>query len=611
MDADKLRATLAATSALRSRGEVRQPRLSITGFTRPAVQPLMGLSLIEALLVLSDELGHAAERDQLLAALPMLEDDINPVAAPLALARVDLHGTWCDVTRKVQLCKLLPCIVTLRSGGYAVAIQQAEGSHIQIRAAGFSRVATPADLMRQIKASCLHVQTRAVSNAAAAAAPRTRRSPLADSLRHVLRQPVARQSYPTLRLASSFVFVAFLVAVVTVAVRALSVAGNGSLLTIPLAALVSGGMAFVLHIWRRQRDWQTAPQIVSALRGVFLRGSLMRQTIGQDNLEKMSRSSVNYLLSAMRTPLVDMPVALIGLAAAAWITPVWMVEAYFPALALLIYAGLSLFKQKRHAAGVMRLCRAMTYVADGVSARIRGDLALDSACVTKEGEDALLLDGITLRIRAGERIGIVGAMGSGKSALLRALAGHYALESGRRYVDGQPRAGVTDPLRSEQISYAPPETVLIDGTLGENILMGRPKPLPGMLDWIMRVANLADFAGKHDNAWNMPISAKGTLSTGERHAIGLARALVGDPAVLLLDDPTAAMDAQAERAFLAALLNGSVRSTIVIVSNRQSVLAHLDRIVWLHEGRIIADKGRDAMLQELKQRPAQAVRAVA
>ncbi len=601
MDASRLRATLAATSALRTRAESRAPKLRLPAFSHRPSQLLVGLSLIDALLIICDDMGHAAERDQLLAALPQVNDDLNPVAAPLSLARVELHGAWGSVQRKSLAQQQIPFVAQMRNGGYVAVTKRDDHKTLQLRAAGFSGVCGVADLADQMDGTVLVVQTRAASLVTASAAEKDSRPNRFRVLRHVCRNLQVQQGFPASRIAASLFVNLLIMTFASAAVYGIALAGNGMLATIPLAAIMSVGLVFFLHQWRKQRDWQMAPALVASLRGVFLRGSLMRQTISQDDFDGLSRASANHLISVIRTAFIDVPVGLLGWVLIFLVSPGWMVESSLPTLALLAYAVLSLIEQKRQSAGLIRLCRAMAYAESGTSERIRGDLALDNASVVADTTTSLILSGISLRIRAGEHVGIIGGMGSGKSSLLHALAGHFALEEGRRYIDGQPRAAETDPLRSEQVFFAPQETALISGSLAENILMGRPRPLPGMLDWIMRTCNLASVGGKSSDAiLSEQIAANNMLSSGERHAIGLARALVGDPPVLLLDDPTSAMDAQSERTFLSALINNTTRRTIVIASNRQSVLRLLDRIIWIENGKIISDKSRDVMLQELK-----------
>ncbi len=580
MNADSIRATLAATSGLRTRAENSRSIFKRANQADVADKPLLGIALIDAMLIMCDHLGHAATRDQLLAALPLQSGDINPVAAPIALARVDLHGAWVAGPIK-QL--VLPCIATLAGGGYCALTRGTSDTMVQVQALDFDGMMPVQKLLALSIASVLVIQTSA---AAAHAPARTMEN---QSVWTALWQcPHVRSVIGAPSLAHAGLLLTLTMLLTGFGIYRLSLMMGGSLVALPLATLLTGLVIMGVHYWRKQRDWQTAPKLAAHLRRIFLRGYLRHPGRFVDRSEDASRQSVHHLISAIRTRAVDLPVALLGLLASGAIVPGWLIEAYLPSAGLLGYSLLCFHKQRRRAVALRRLVKVLAMNETAIIERNRGDIALDNATVVAEGKALPVLNGITLRIRAGEHIGVVGGMGAGKTSLLHALAGHAALDSGRRYVDGQPRAAERDPLRSEQISFVADDVTIVTGTLADNILMGRPQPLPGMLDWILRATNLQGSTLSQDQ-----VIREEMLSAGERRAIGLARALAGDPPVLLLDDPTAHMDGPSERAFLSALTHDSTRRTIVIATNRQSVLRTMDRILWLDQGKIISDKSSD------------------
>ncbi len=583
MNADSIRATLAATSALRSRAENSRSGFKLPGKAEPAISEMVGLPLIDALLIVCDHLGHAATRDQLLAALPAQDGDINPVAAPIALARVDLHGAW--VAGPIKNLAV-PCIAALASGGFCALTRGTSENMVQVQALDFDGMMPVQKFLALSITSMLAIQT----SAAAAYAPL--HACAKKSLFGTLWQsPQLTAAIGVPSLVRAGLLLSLTMLLTGVLIYRSSLLMSGSLVALPVAALMTGLVILGVHLWRAQRDWQASPNLVAQLRRIFLRGYLRQPGRFSDKSDDAGRRSAHHLVSALRTRAVDLPVAILGLMISAAIVPGWMIEAYMPSAGLLGYSVICLFKQRRRAAALRRLVKVLAINDTALVERNRGDIALDNATVVAEGRAQAILSGITLRIRAGEHIGVIGGLGAGKTSLLLALGGYAALESGRRYIDGQPRATERDPLRSEQISFVADDVTIVDGTLADNILMGRPQPLPGMMDWILRATQLQGSTLSLDQ-----VICESMLSSGERRAIGLARALAGDPPVLLLDDPTAHMDGPGERAFLSALTNDSTRRTIVIATNRQSVLRSMDRILWLDQGKIISDKSNDASL---------------
>jgi ABC-type multidrug transport system fused ATPase/permease subunit len=602
MDAERLRATLAATSALRTRVTAASGWRRFLPHKKHASVTLVGLPLVDTLLIAAEEFGRSAERDQLLAALPADNGDLNPIAAPIALAKVDLHGDWQDMNWRSPLSKaILPQIIKVRTGGYAIVLRAESACSVFVRAAGYSGICHLDTLVS-------HTDTRSlvVSTASGARYRRPQKfQPNHSTLRRLLHDSLAHTGLRQSVLSKyNFVTIIFMTGVL-LAISAIatlhSKAHISDITAVACIIAISIAGIFVLHLYRQKNDWKHASSVVTDIRKIFLRSYLGQQSAIIIDVTSQSRDAAHQLISVLRLWILDIPVVVLCVIAT---LVMLLISGYgitismmLPHICLGMYLILTILTRIQRVGGLLRILRALDANRHTVLERVRGDIALDGATYIANGSDEPLIKGLNIRIRAGERVGIIGSTGAGKTTLLRALAGQLALEKGRRYVDGQPRASTFDPVQREQISFSGLDTLIIHGSVSDNILMGRSTPLPGMIDWIVRACNMSSLLSRNSNGWQQIIDDVSSLSSGERQAIGLARALAGDPAILLLDEPTAMMDAQAEQAFLSAITNDSTRRTLIISSNRQNVLRLMDRIIWLDIGRIVADKPGTDLLQ--------------
>ncbi len=229
-----------------------------------------------------------------------------------------------------------------------------------------------------------------------------------------------------------------------------------------------------------------------------------------------------------------------------------------------------------------------------------GALAFRDVTFAYPGQDTPALRGIRLDVRPGERVAVVGPVGSGKTTLSKLVLGLYEPQEGSVLVDGTDVRQIDPADLRAAIGYVPQDVVLFHGTLRDNIALAAPEIDDEAVMRAAWIAGVHDFAGAHPHGYNMVVSERGeALSGGQRQAVAIARALVRDPRILLFDEPTSAMDLESELRFkrrLARILPGR---TLVLVTHRASLLDLVERVVLLREGRVVMDGPRDEVLRRL------------
>nr|WP_283806454.1 type I secretion system permease/ATPase [Bradyrhizobium neotropicale] len=235
----------------------------------------------------------------------------------------------------------------------------------------------------------------------------------------------------------------------------------------------------------------------------------------------------------------------------------------------------------------------------------QGRISFDNVSFTYPNAPGKALDKVTFKIESGERVGIIGRVGSGKTTVGRLLVGFYEPQEGRILVDGVDSRQYDPADLRAGIGFALQDTDLFFGKLRDNIALGKPEATDEEVLHAARLSGVESFIAGHPMGYDMPIAEGGrSLSGGQKQAIGLARVLIRKPRILFMDEPTAHFDVRSEAEFLERLkaIHGD-RMTLIISTHRLSLLNAVDRLLLFDSGRLVADGPRDKVLALLQGKP--------
>ncbi len=214
--------------------------------------------------------------------------------------------------------------------------------------------------------------------------------------------------------------------------------------------------------------------------------------------------------------------------------------------------------------------------------------------------DTKALTDVSFTIQAGDRVGIIGRIGSGKSTIERLIMGLYDPTEGAVLADGTDTRQVDPADLRRSIGVVPQDVYLFFGTVKENIALGAPYADDAMILRAARISGVDEFTARHPLGLDMPVGERGaSLSGGQRQAISIARALLLDPPILIMDEPTSAMDNTTEGRFKQRLQSILPNKTLILVTHRGSLLSLVDRLVVMDGGRMVADGPKDEVMAAL------------
>jgi ATP-binding cassette subfamily B protein len=210
-----------------------------------------------------------------------------------------------------------------------------------------------------------------------------------------------------------------------------------------------------------------------------------------------------------------------------------------------------------------------------------------------------VFENTSLRLQPGERVGLVGHSGGGKSTLFALLQRYYNLQGGRILIDGQDISRVTQESLREAIAVVPQDLSLFHRSAMENIRYGRPDASDAQVFEAAVAARCRDFIEALPNGFATIVGERGVkLSGGQRQRIAIARAFLKDAPLLLLDEATSALDGESEDVIQTALASLMRGRTVIAIAHRLSTVRNFDRIVVLRAGRIVQDGPPDHLMQK-------------
>ncbi len=233
--------------------------------------------------------------------------------------------------------------------------------------------------------------------------------------------------------------------------------------------------------------------------------------------------------------------------------------------------------------------------------QLRGDIEFRNVKFAYPNRQDSALEGMSFKITAGERVALIGKVGSGKSTIQRLIMGLYQPTEGAVLLDGIDLRQLDPADVRRNLGYVSQDVTLFYGTLRDNITFGLPYADDSAVVAAAELAGMAAFVNRHPRGFDMPVGERGeSLSGGQRQGIGLARAVLHNAPLLLLDEPTSAMDFTTEAQITQNITHFAHNKTVVLVTHRTSLLSMVTRVIVVDAGKIVADGPRDRIMEALQ-----------
>jgi len=232
---------------------------------------------------------------------------------------------------------------------------------------------------------------------------------------------------------------------------------------------------------------------------------------------------------------------------------------------------------------------------------LSGQMQFDKVSFKYPRQENAALDQLSFNIEPGERVGILGRIGSGKSTVARLLIGLYEPAEGAVLMDGTDIRQIDPADLRRNVGYVAQDNYLFFGSVRDNITFGAPHMDDRSIFRAAALAGVTDFLRNHPHGFDLQVGERGmSLSGGQRQAITIARAMLLDPPILVLDEPTSCMDNSSEAAFKARLIETLEDKTLLLITHRSSLLSLVDRLIVVDNGKVMADGKKEDVLEALK-----------
>ena len=369
----------------------------------------------------------------------------------------------------------------------------------------------------------------------------------------------------------------------------------------------------------RKRQSDVLSIVQHGLGSIRVTKAFGRQDIEVAHLEAASRATVAASLRARKikslmSPVVNIVVA-ICTAIVLWKGTSLIVAGAMTAGALTVYLAYlkKFFKPVKDLASMTSTVAQTTVALERIQAilsaddvieeragaidpgRVRGAISFDRVSFGYDKDNPVLHE-VSFDIKPGQVVGIVGPTGSGKSTVLSLLPRFYDPALGRIMIDGIDISDYKIAALRSQIGFVLQDTLLLHGTIRENIAYGRPEATEEEIVAAARIANADEFISRMPLGYDTMVGERGnTLSGGQRQRIAIARAVIRNSPILVLDEPTAALDAESEHLVIEALRRLMKGRTVIMIAHRLSTLIDADKIIVLRDG-VVAEEGTHAAL---------------
>ncbi len=232
---------------------------------------------------------------------------------------------------------------------------------------------------------------------------------------------------------------------------------------------------------------------------------------------------------------------------------------------------------------------------------LKGKISFENVNFSYPQGDVPVLKNASFTINEGERVGVIGRVGSGKSTIARLMLGLYEPKDGVVFADDTDYRQIDPADLRKNIAYIAQDAVLFQGTVKDNIIAANPQASEQDILICAQAAGVHEFVSRHPMGYDAPVGEQGShLSGGQRQAIALARAMITKPNIIICDEPTSAMDMQAEQAFVKYVDQEAKGKTFILVTHKQSMLQMVDRLILIHQGQVAMDGPREEVLGALK-----------
>ena len=233
--------------------------------------------------------------------------------------------------------------------------------------------------------------------------------------------------------------------------------------------------------------------------------------------------------------------------------------------------------------------------------QLQGHIVVDNLGFNYPNIEKPALHPLSIKIMPGEKIAIIGRNGSGKSTLAKLLIGLFKPTMGNIRYDGLHQGQIHPSDLRRNFGYLAQDIVLFHGSIKDNILFGTRQVTEFQLMRAVQLSGVSLFTDMESEGLDLQVGEGGqSLSRGQRQAVALARSILNDPKILLLDEPTASLDARAEQQFMSSMAKTSQERSLILITHKMHLLKLVDRIIVLENGRLVADGNKDKILEQLK-----------